>query len=109
MAGVRVESTWREAIKDALLCRKTPLTIYPNPVARGASITLSMHMDTPGDYMVQIFGGGGAVVGSMRMEGVDGQRTELMSIPGTLAAGVYFVRVFHLETGRMYTEKVVVL
>jgi len=105
----RVERTWIEAIKDTLLCRKSPLTIYPNPVTRGTSITLSLRMDRPGDYMVQLYSSGGAVVESMRIEGVVGARTELMNIPGTLAAGVYFVRVFHLETGKMYTEKVVVL
>jgi hypothetical protein len=54
-------------------------------------------------------GHGGAVMESMRIEDVDGARTELMGIPGTLAAGVYFVRVIHMETGKMYTEKVVVL
>jgi len=105
----RVERTWIEAIKDTLLCRKPPLTIYPNPVVKGSSITLSLRMDRPGDYMVQLYSSGGAVVESMRIEGVVGARTELMNIPGTLAAGVYFVRVFHLETGKMYTEKVVVL
>ncbi|HVV07066.1 MAG TPA: hypothetical protein VHC96_22715 [Puia sp.] len=45
----------------------------------------------------------------MRIERVDGPRTELMDIPGTLAAGIYFVRVFHMEMGKMYTERVVVL
>jgi hypothetical protein len=107
---VRVEkcSTFR-TIKDTLLCRKSLLTIYPNPVVRGASVTLSLRMDMPGSYMAQLYSGGGMVVESMRIEGVDGARTELMDIPGTLAAGVYFVRVFHLETGKMFTEKVVVL
>jgi len=105
----RVKRTLAEAIKDTLLCRKSPLTIYPNPVTRGASVTLSLRMDMPGSYMAQLYGGGGMVVESMRLEGVDGSRTELMDIPGTLAAGIYFVWVFHLETGKMYTERVVVL
>lgn len=109
VVGVRVERTWVEVIKDTLLCRKSPLTIYPNPVVKGSSITLSLRMDQPGDYMAQLYNGGGMVVESMRIERVDGARTELMNIPGTLAAGIYFVRVFHLGTGRMYTEKVVVL
>lgn len=77
--------------------------------SRGAAVTLSLHMDQPGDYMVQLFSGGGIVVESLRMEGVDGPRTELMNIPGTLATGVYFVRVFHMATRKMYTEKVMVL
>lgn len=107
---VRTEKeSFLKAIKDTLLCRKTPLTIYPNPVSRGASITLSLRMDKPGDYLAQLFSNGGRVVESLRIEGVEGPRTELMNIPGTLAAGTYFVRVFHMETGQLYTEKVVVL
>jgi hypothetical protein len=109
VACVRVKRTWTKVIKDTLLCRKSPLTLYPNPVTRGASMTLSLRMDRPGTYMAQLYSAGGVVVESMKIEGVEGARTELMNIPGTVAAGVYFVRVFHLETGKMYTEKVVVL
>jgi len=98
-----------KSIRDTLLCRKMPLTLYPNPVTRGGSMTLSLRMDMPGSYMAQLYSGGGAVIESMRIEGVDGPRTELMDIPGTLAAGVYFVRVFHMETGKMYTQRVVVI
>lgn len=110
LIAVRTEKfSLRKVIKDTLLCRKSPLTIYPNPVTKGGSITLSLRMDIPGSYMAQLYSGEGMVVESMRIEGVDGTRTELMDIPGTLTAGVYFVRVFHLESGKMYTEKVVVL
>ena len=109
LIAVRTEKfSLKKAIKDTLLCRKTPLTIYPNPVTRGTTVTLSLFTDMPGNYMAQLYSGGGAVIESMRIEGVDGARTELMDIPGTLAAGVYFVRVFQLETGKMHTEKVVV-
>ncbi|HVU58533.1 MAG TPA: T9SS type A sorting domain-containing protein [Puia sp.] len=104
-----IKRTWTDVIKDTLLFRKSPLTIYPNPVTRGASITLSLRMDQPGDYMIQLYSSAGAIVESMRIEGVDGARTELMNIPGSLAAGVYFMRVFHMETGKMYTKGVVVL
>jgi len=41
--------------------------------------------------MAQLYSGGGAVVESIRIEGVEGARTELMDIPGTLAAGIYFL------------------
>jgi len=54
-------------------------------------MTLSLRMDIPGSYMAQLYSGGGAVVESIRIEGVEGARTELMDIPGTLAAGIYFL------------------
>jgi hypothetical protein len=108
--AVRAEKfSLRKVIRDMLFCRKPPLIIYPNPVVRGTSVTLSLRTDVPGSYMAQLYSGEGMVVESMRIEGVDGARTELMDIPGTVAAGVYFVRVFHTESGKMYTEKVVVL
>jgi hypothetical protein len=109
IATVSVRRIWLDAIKDTLLCRKGPLNLYPNPVARGASMTLSLRMDKPGNFIAQLCSSGGMVVETMRMENVDKARTELMSIPGTLAAGIYFVRVINLETGKMYTEKLVVL
>ncbi|HEY8971395.1 MAG TPA: hypothetical protein VIM64_19965, partial [Puia sp.] len=54
--AVRTENfSLRKVIKDTLFCRKSPLTIYPNPVARGASVTLSLRMDIPGSYMAQLY------------------------------------------------------
>ncbi len=96
-------------IKDTLLCIKKPLTVYPNPVVRGASVTLSLQMDQPGNYMAQLFSSSGALVESMHIEGVDGPRTELLEIPGTLAAGMYFIKLFNTQTGKLYKEKVMVL
>lgn len=58
LIAVRTEKfSLKKAIKDTLFCRKTPLTIYPNPVSRGASVTLSLRLDTPGNYMAQLYSG----------------------------------------------------
>jgi hypothetical protein len=108
--SVRVEE--RSLLKDTLAflgLTKPPLAVYPNPVTRGASVTLSLQKPAPGNYMVQLFSGGGALVETMRIEGVEGSRTELLNIPGTVAAGVYFVRLLHEQTGKVYTEKVEVM
>jgi hypothetical protein len=88
---------------------KRPFIVYPNPVGRGASATLSLKQLAPGNYIMQMFDAGGRVVESMRIEGVNGPRTELLTIPGTAAAGLYFVRLQHEQTGKVYTQKVEVL
>ena len=75
----------------------------------GASVTLSLKQSVPGNYLVQLFSAAGTLVGSMHIEGVDGARTELLNIPGTAAAGLYFVSVRHEQTGKVYTQKVEVL
>jgi hypothetical protein len=99
-------------LKDTLVALglvKQPLGVYPNPVARGASVTLSLKQPVAGNYLVQLFSAAGTLVESMRIEGVDGPRTELLNIPGTAAAGVYFLRLQHEQTGKVYTQKMVVL
>jgi hypothetical protein len=104
--------TIQQMVKDTLtlfgLCKK-PFAVYPNPVGRGASVTLSVQTGDKGNYVAQLFSSGGALIASMPIEAVDGPRTELMNIPGTIAAGAYFIRLIHTRTGKMYTQKVVVL
>jgi hypothetical protein len=106
---VSIKRTLADTIKNTLLCRKNPITLYPNPVVKGASVTLELRMDKPGNFIAQLYSGTGAVIESIRMEGVNGPKTELLNIPGTLAAGIYFLRVINTETGSMFTEKLAVL
>lgn len=110
VASVMVTRTslWKDTL--ALLgLVKQPFTVYPNPTSRGSVVTLSLRQPLPGNYMVQLFSSGGALVESMRIEGVNGSRTELLTIPETVAAGHYFMRLQHEQTGKVYTEKVEVL
>jgi len=104
--------TVKDIVRDTLTflgLAPNPLTVYPNPVAKGAAVTVSVKAPRPGNYMVQLFSSGGALVESLRMEGVDGAKTELLDISETIAAGLYFVRLTHEETGKVYTQKVMVL
>lgn len=104
--------TVQDVVRDTLaflgLVSK-PFTVYPNPVARGASVTLSLKRPVPGNYLVQLFSTAGSLVESIHIEGVKESRTELLNIPGTVAAGVYFLRLQHEQTGKVYTQKMEVL
>jgi len=88
---------------------KPPVSVYPNPVARGASVTISVRDIKPGTYMAQLFSASGVLVETMRMEGVDGPRTELLNIPETVAAGTYFVKLLNISTGKTTIQELVVL
>jgi hypothetical protein len=112
--GLRCDTayTFGRWVKDTLSLfslTKKPLTVYPNPVARGASITISLRDIKPGTYMVQLFSTSGVLVETMRLEGVDGARTELLNIPETVAAGPYFVKLLNTITGKIAVQKLVVL
>jgi hypothetical protein len=88
---------------------KKALTIYPNPVARGAAVTLTMQLDEPGVYTAQLLSLSGVLVETMEVEGNEKSTDVLMNIPATLAAGVYFVRLSNPAVKKQYTQEVVVL
>jgi len=67
VARTDIRQTAANFIKDSLSffgLTKKPLTVYPNPVARGASVTISLRDIKPGDYMAQLFSVSGALVES---------------------------------------------
>lgn len=102
-------------LKDTLaavgLCEKS-LSVYPNPVVRGAAVTLSMRLDAPGAYTAQLFNTAGALIESLQIEGssLSSKRshTELMNIPSTLTPGSYFVRLTHPSLKKPYTQQIIV-
>ena len=111
VARTDIRQTAANFIKDSLSffgLTKKPLTVYPNPVARGASVTISLRDIKPGDYMAQLFSASGALVESMPIENVDGPRTELLNIPETVAAGTYFVKLLNTGTGKIAIQELVV-
>jgi hypothetical protein len=88
---------------------KNSMTVYPNPVARGNSVTLSLRLDDLGSYTAQLFSLSGVLKESMEIN-VDRKSTEvLMNIPATLSAGAYFVRLSNPATQKVYTKEVLVL
>jgi hypothetical protein len=103
--------TFGRFLKDTLSLvglGKKPLTVYPNPVARGASATISLRDIRPGNYMAQLYSGAGALVESIHLENVDGPRTELLNIPATIAAGPYFVKLVEISTGKSIVSELVI-
>jgi hypothetical protein len=95
-------------LRDSLACTcltKKALVVYPNPVARGAVVTLSVRLDDPGAYTAQLFSMSGALEETIAVE----SKTVLMNIPATLPAGIYFIKLSHPAVKKVYSQQVVVL
>jgi hypothetical protein len=98
--------------KDSLVAvglGKKALTVYPNPVARGTSVMLSLRLDRPGAYNAQLYNMAGVLVESVPFAGDERIKQVQLSIPGSLAAGVYVVKLSRPGEGKVYTQQVVVL
>jgi hypothetical protein len=98
-------------IKDTLACVGVvprTLKVYPNPVARGSSITLSLRLDQPGVYRAELFSISGTLMQTAEISGEQKERSLLMNIPADLAPGVYLVRFSHPAMKKIYTQQIIV-
>lgn len=84
------------------------MDVFPNPVARGASITLAGRLDLAGTYKMELFDSRDVLAGSMEVEG--GKRVERLTIPipATLVPGLYVVRLSHPAFPNCYAKVIVV-
>jgi hypothetical protein len=99
------------ALRDTLATcgiGKKVLAIYPNPVAHGRAITITVRPVQSGKYMAQLYNIGGELEESVEIEGDRKMMSVLMNLPATLAAGVYVMRLSHRESGKIYSQQVVV-
>lgn len=85
------------------------MVVYPNPVARGATVTLSVRLDKPGTWSVQLFNAAGMAVENLQVEGSEGSKDLPLPIPSTLNPGTYFIRLSHPSLKKVYTREVLVL
>jgi len=79
------------------------MTVYPNPVTRGASLNLSWK-SLAEDGRVNLYSIGGVQIQSWMIQGGSTMRT--LTMPADIAAGVYILQVITRDGG--YTRKVVV-
>lgn len=103
----KVVSLLKDSLAFTGLTQKA-LTVYPNPVSRGAAVTLSMRLDEPGTYSAQLFNTSGVLIETMKVEGGEKSKNVLMDIPPTLVAGIYFIRLSHPAVKKVYTQELAV-
>jgi len=100
-------SLFKDSLAYAGLTQKA-LTVFPNPIARGSSLTLSVRLDRPGTYRVQLFSTSGALLETLEVDGGQKSKCVSMNIPAALPPGTYFVTLTHPEIKKFYTQQIVV-
>jgi hypothetical protein len=120
MAGGIVVTTYRRRrpiadtislFKDTLAAIgliKNPLTVYPNPVAKGNTVTVTTKFDQTGTYTIQLFSISGTLMQTTQVNGAPKAPTFSINIPGNLTAGTYIVRLSHPALTKCYTQQIVV-
>jgi hypothetical protein len=105
-------NSWKDRVVDTLSVLnpfpKKKVTVYPNPVRRGAAVSLAWQVE-PGTYQVGIFNTAGALCQQHVLHVGSTSQVDLIEIPGSLSAGVYFIRAARAGGGKAITSKLVVL
>ncbi|MDH7462042.1 carboxypeptidase-like regulatory domain-containing protein [Chitinophagaceae bacterium 26-R-25] len=81
-------------------------TAYPNPARKGGAINIQLKED--GNYSMQLISNASQLISSQKITSVKGQLFQLQISSG-LASGIYYIRMVNEQTGKLYTDKVVVL
>ena len=106
---VRVTKTTRRA--DTLRAVATSITgaakIFPNPVARGNSFSLALHLKAAGDYNIEIVNASGALLIHQQIYISSLKSTQQIATDSQWAAGIYFVRLTDAVHKEMATCKLV--
>jgi hypothetical protein len=87
---------------------KSALTIYPNPVAKGNSVTVAAKLDQTGTYTIQLFSIDGILMQTTQINGAPKTPTFSINIPGNMTPGTYIVRLSHPALTKCYTQQIVV-
>jgi hypothetical protein len=111
VASVQIDTipVLRKFAKDTLAflgMTKKELTFYPNPAVRGTAIRYTLPSKFPGEGKLGLFDSGGAL---LQQQSIAHAPTETFNLPATLPAGIYFVKLTPVGTGKEYTQKLVVL
>lgn len=85
---------------------KASFNTYPNPVMKGRFVNITMKEE--GTYSLQLFSNASQLISSQKINALRNQVFQLQ-ISSSLASGIYYIRMVNEQTGKSYTDKVVVL
>ena len=93
-----------DQIKDSVF---RSFSIYPNPVTNNSSYRIYMKKFHKGEYHIDLVNSADAVITTKRMVVVNRKHIEEGHVPD-IAAGTYFIRITNKETGKIYSEKIMI-
>ena len=97
---------------EMILLTKTPqqkieILAYPNPIKSGCQLTVLLNKNDESIKQVQLFSSSGAVIPVQRNGSLKDERL-IVTVPASVAAGTYFLRIVS-EKAQASTVKIVVL
>ncbi len=84
-----------------------PFKVYPNPAAKGSNVKIDIKNE--GVYSIQLFDNNGKLLQVNEFEAAKGATQTSVTIPSSLAAGMYYIRLIDDKTKKQYTDKIVVM
>ena len=95
LSGVTVKNTFIDSVKLITAKVTGAIKIYPNPIQKGNSFTLSLKLKQAGMYNIQIVDAAGRVVLQKQTIALVKKHTEQMQASSTWSSGIYYVRIFN--------------
>ena len=89
--------------------RPNEVAVYPNPTPRGSVVRLSLQSGQTGTFHLGLYNSAGARMLERQLELTGKTQTELLSIPSSFSAGIYFIKMESPGSPKTYTQKLVVL
>lgn len=101
-----IRKSWSNSFRDWIQSSVKPM-IYPNPVKSNSTISIKLANKEEGKYQFEFLTMSGQLVNRVEMW-IDNEAAVVdMEIP-RLTAGTYLLRMLNRNTGKVYTEKIVV-
>ncbi|MGC4037017.1 MAG: carboxypeptidase-like regulatory domain-containing protein [Chitinophagaceae bacterium] len=103
------KTTFFQNLKDSLsdfIKPQNKFSVYPNPIAKGQIITIEGNKLSNDNYAIELINLSGQVVQRQLMN-IDKRQRISFNLP-SVAAGAYFIKLTAQQSGKSYTEKIIV-
>jgi hypothetical protein len=92
--GIQIRATVADPLKMVAAKNTGPVKIYPNPVLRGNSFSISLQLKQAGNYNIQITDVTGRIVLQKQTNILTKEYIEQLQTDSRWGSGVYYIRVF---------------
>ena len=100
--------TIKSLLPESISFKSAAVNIYPNPVQRGNSFTLSLKLKQTGNYNIQIVNAAGQIVLQKQTNATFKEYIEHMQTDSRWSGGVYFIRVFDATNKLINTNNFII-
>lgn len=108
MGGLWITRTTIFSVKDSVQHLFNPaISVYPNPVANGGMLTLSLSLKNAGEYIIQLADASGKIVLQQNHIANGKASATAITLPAWLSSGIYFVVVMDKKGEKIGAAKVV--